>query len=382
LSSMGIIYEITVETKSPMILPRKFERRIYTSETRVISGSRIRGSILTYLYEQGVTEVTQQSIKPSIITSPAYLVLNKNAEPAIGHALSFYSKLDEHKRVFSTLNPRNILEKLRTQPWTLYPSTPPKIFGDAKGKVGIVKHAMSLPIAKIDNSWRLIKVELFEIESTAIDKQMGRAHTGMLFGYEALPEGLFFKGYLFDSEMELTDLLKAYGFENMAFETFIGRGSSRGFGRCEVTLRKIKPSYRIDEIKSFIEDTKEGYVVLMAYSPLSVMMQPLQFTPVPKVIDLGDWLGGNGKLVLIKLNGGRYAALGGKTRVESWSLVNNLRRPPVEAAREGSIFVYKVEGDYESVAISLALAEFKGISPLASLGLGIIKILTHDYIGG
>ena len=377
MNEYGSFYELTLKVKSPLILAKKLYRKIYVSESDFISGSRIRGAVLTYLYEQGITDIKNESVDPRVIFSPAYPVLRREDKPMIGHAFCFYSKLDAEKRVFSTLREvKSLKDRLKKNTRELFPLSP----SDSSIK-GVIKSAMGKPLVREKGSWKVFSIEMFEIESTAIDKNTGRAHSGMVFGYEAIPVGALYKGYVYDQKDILSNNL---GLKNtLTFEVLVGRGGSRGFGRCEVELRKIDYSKRLAEIRKFVIDN--SFVVFMAYSPFSLMNDPLTFTVAPETIESNSWINFNGKLDIYQFTdefGEKHVAAFGRERdIISYSLLANMRRPVIRAACPGSLYVYDIEGDLESISRALFLAEMKGFSMLSTLGIGIIRVLDKDFIG-
>ncbi len=373
----GSYYEYVLKVKSPLILAKHLHRKIYVSESDYISGSRVRGALLTFLYEQGYSNVKEEAYNPSIIFSPAYPVMKEEDKPVIGHAFSFKSKIDGDGKVFSSLGDvRALKKKFKEKPTSLFPSSSPS--GKEKG---VIKSVLGKPLFFDGKYWREIKIKMFEVESTAIDKRMGRAHTRMVFGFEAIPVGVIYKGYVYDSKNILD---KELGLRNNRFDIFIGRGSSRGFGRCEIEFRRIDYSSRIDEIKKFIYENR--FVVVMAFSPFTFPVGPLTYSVAPNELKSNNWISFDGRLTLYsyidEIGRKFFASFGRQRSFMSYSLLANMRRPMINVSVQGSLYLYDVDGDIESISNALYYAEMKGFSNLASLGLGIIRVFDHDFLWG
>jgi len=378
------VYSVKIFLESPLILTTSIERNIYQSNINFIPGKTLRGAILSKFYRDGFKDVVNESNNPTLIFHPAYPFIEGKTS-VIAHAFTYKRKIGGGEILsildddLELLKNGRIIEKI------------PLLAENIQGEI----------LFKNGEKYEIIELEKVRLESTSIDKNLGKAREGMLYTYEAVVPwvkiddktfNIYFSSKVVDVGNRFQEYLeKSFEKNGDTYESkiYIGKGISRGFGEAKILIRreKIDLEKRASEIEEFIETRK--IVVIESYTPFvdfTITNMGLASKQYIELIDLGnDWIGEQGglKIMSISLNEEERILCYGRTALFSgWSVKLNKPKPVFTTSMIGSLYVYSIfDSNYNSIARGLAKAELIGLNKLSSIGLNIPFILLKDPLG-
>jgi CRISPR-associated protein Csx10 len=221
---------------------------------------------------------------------------------------------------------------------------------------------------------RRVKFKTATRMHVGIDAALGAARAGILYGVEALqPEkGKFFWGEAC-LNAEAAGYLKALVDEDAVF--FIGRGSSRGYGRIKLSLEGAEgPRGGVEDwSQSFMEALqKRGYensegcwFSISGRSPCLFLDRLLRPTASFPNLGLGE-----------ELRGHVYDWV----EVAGWSAVHGLPRAPDMALAPGSVWLFWSSKSVTEITERLEQLRLSGVGSRRSEGLGDIVICDPFFI--
>ena len=307
------IVEIYLSLKSPAIITERRTEHGFKSIDEYIPSSTVRGAILASLYYHGLVDkatLERERENPSLICTPAYPLINGHkAWPS--HPFLFKCKACEDFLNLSEESLRKLEDGL----------PPPIRLSCEQG------HACLQPLYPgIYSKNPGMKRQKFYSVCVGINKKRASCEAEMLWEYDAIAAG-----QQFWTMAILPDDLPIEKIE----ECWIGRGISRGFGRCEIKTEEQDEEEEIERTKNA---AKNGRIVLYAISPLLSLSEGLSF-PYPQEINLDEvgrryGLQGGGKLTV-------EAIYGRSTILDTgWDMARGEKRPTFwGSAHSGTVLV-------------------------------------------
>jgi len=356
------VYKLMLEVETSLVVTEDQTTNVLRHSGNYISGSTIRGSIMTYLYKE--KKNFDQEIKdPKLIFHPAYPIIDGNiAKPA--HPLIFSCKLCDGKgSTFSQLSKEILVSREISRAVPI--KCPNGHIFATKSKSG------DLVIEKKEGDKKTIegaKLNYTTMESVAINRKLGSVEIGMIYSYVALAPKTKFVGLIFDQEDRVNEL----DVEN-EFILYIGRGSSRGLGHVKAKLVEDKNfiSNEIERVKNVMEKL-DGIIILRAISPVfyvDIRNDVNVDNFIYSIIDVQLTPKGLSKYGLVD---GENHLLTGIVKVSGFSTISNLPKISLNSARPGSLFFYKSSEnlDYED----LVKYELSGFGPFSYSGFNILEV--------
>ncbi|HDJ89142.1 MAG TPA: hypothetical protein ENG40_00400 [Thermoprotei archaeon] len=377
------VYSVEISLESPLILATSIERNIYQSNINFIPGKTLRGAILSKLYRDGFKEIVGESSNPTLIFHPAYPFI-RGKKSVIAHAFT-YQKKTEDMKIFSIMDDLELLKN-----------------GRIVEKIHLLsKNIQGHILFKDNGDYKYISLKRIRLESTSIEKNLGKAREGMLYTYEAVVPWIdvdgktyhvYFSSKIIDVKGDFHKYLEK-SFEKRGdtyiSKIFIGKGISRGFGEAKISIKenKVDLDKRASEIERFIE--KKDFIVIESYTPFvefTVTKEGLASRPYIEKIDLSSrWIGENGCLKIMSIdlkNEERILYYGSRSLFSGWSIKLNRPTPIFSTSMIGSLYVYSIsDSDTHLLARGLAKAELVGLNRLAVIGLNIPLVLLKDPLG-
>ena len=371
------VYEYEVELKSPTIVVSKRTRAGFVALSEELPGSTVRGAILTALHEAGREALAKsEAFDPSLVASPAYPIKDGN-KALPGHFLTYKCKLSKIDECFSTLGS---IEKLASLDDVRESITSKCLLHNEHKRPATAKRALSTPLTIIGGKLVATRQKVYRAEAVGISKRTRSAEHGMLFTYEVIAEGSRYWGTIADVK-EKIDLPSE-------LDVTFGRGGSRGFGSARLRLREANSE--VEKLTSELESWLETKDIVFAYaiSPSATLVgarAPISTIPIPPVDLRSPWLkqckvSTDSSLQLL-CSEGRLHAFGARRSITGWSLLKNMPKPRLAAARPGSLFAFKLKVSSSRAAAAaraLAAIRFVGADSLACAGLNFLWFMTHD----
>lgn len=382
---------IELKVESPLVLTRRFGKYGFSTVRDWIPGSTLRGALLSGAVEFGYLdpeEAAAESNEPACVIHPGYPSeggsASRPATPFVHVCKADGALVDVLGRdgipsLTRSRSPREMLAPVRERP-------PESLCGSLRGIPGAAKPITGAPVYRsADGSLRVAEVRKDIFTSVSINKTRRAAERGMLYSYEAILPGATFS-FLAICRDEVGE------FVNRERVLFLGRGVSRGFGRC--SLRPLK-EWEMEAAVSRLSDAASEWIVevdgvrrLAAYarSPVTRLVGWGVSSPVPAEADT-ERLGLKGEVVMRVAKGddGRPLQIGGLTTFRSFSSVTGLPRPDMTCSERGSILILELIGPERDLQRAVALAALLGWDILASLGLNVVYPLGwwyDDPVGG
>jgi len=315
MSSLEFL-EVEITLKSPAILASRVTGSGYLKPLNYIPGSTLRGALLTALYYQGY--VNQDHLKeewkePKLLVSPAHPLTETGQRTLPATPADFECKVCG-RRISMLHELVSALKGKRYDSIDLSAECP---------QHGPMKPLYALHVYRGVRGLETYSHNVFYAASTAINKAMCTAMKGMLFNYEAIAANTRFWARL-AVPVTIADKMPR------AFEVYIGRGRSRGFGRAEVKIVR--------------ESTAPGAELSNVFIALSSLLplRELKWGPCALTINV---------------------AYGRPFRVLSgWDMVADLHRPIVTAIRQGAVLKANVVcSDNKSLREFIALLAHGGV---------------------
>jgi hypothetical protein len=314
------IVEIYFSLKSPAIITERKTEHGFKSIDDCIPSTTVRGAILASLYYHGLVDkatLERERENPSLICTPAYPLVN-------GHkAWPSHPFLFKCKACGDFLNLSE--ESLRK----LEDGLPPPIRLSCEQG-----HACLQPLYPgIYSKNPDMKRKKFYSVCVGINKKRASFEAEMLWEYDAIAAGQQFWTMAISPDDLPMEKIK---------EFWIGRGISRGFGRCEIKTEKEQD--REEEIERTKNAVKNGRIVLYAISPLLSIIGGLCFS-YPQEINLAEvgsryGVQGEGKLTMEAIHGRSTIFDAG------WDMAKGEKRPTFwSSAHSGTILVARLSGE-------------------------------------
>jgi len=283
--------EVEITLESPAILASRATRSGYLKPLSYISGSTLRGAILTALYYRGYVDqdyLKEEWKEPKLLASPAHPLTGAGQRTLPATPADFECKVCGRR----TSMLHELVSALKGEQYDrvdLSAECP---------QHGPMKSLYASHVYRSGRGLETYSHSVFYAASTAINKATRSAMKGMLFNYEAIAAGTKFWARLAIPSTIAGKLPSA-------FEVYIGRGRSRGFGRAEV--------------KAIRESTLPGGElpgVFIALSPL-LPLRELKLGPCTLTINVAY--------------GRPFEILSG------WDMATELHRPVLKAIKQGAV---------------------------------------------
>ncbi|MGC9086040.1 MAG: RAMP superfamily CRISPR-associated protein [Thermoproteota archaeon] len=360
------VYKLELEVETPLVITEDQTTNILRHSASYISGSAIRGSLLTYLHNEKKKNIEQEINDPKLVFHPAYLLIGEDVtRPA--HPLVFSCKLCAEDSIFTELSKEVIISREIDK---AIPTKCPKghLFS-TKSKGG------ELIIERKENGKKTFKsVELdnyfTSIESIGINRKLGSVEVGMIYSYIALSPRTKFTSLIFDQGERINELDV-----ESEFTLYIGRGTSRGLGHVRAKLNEDSEfiDKEINRIKATIENL-DRIVILRALSPVFHI-------EIKSDLNGNTYLWSNPTLAAQSIPSGlsKYHLIGdknylltGMSKVSGFSTISNIPKVSLEGAKPGSLFFYKssYDLDYEK----LVNCELSGFGQFSYSGFNILEV--------
>ena len=353
------VYMYTLTLEAPAIISSRRARQNYVTEKQWIPGLTLRGAILTSLSEDANLDI---SLRNSLAVYPAYPLSSRQRRCFPPHPFIFYDKSG------NIAEPPWIeaAEKATTFKELAAAQTPPNINGR--------KHNWSSALGKFPvaytgtkngvNYYEKCTVPFGSAASVSIHRHLRKASYGKLYYYVAVAEGTSFWGLLVDRSGSLLN-----GGEEL--EVWVGRATTRGFGKAKLKLRKLGT---VDYIAGKLADIARK--TLYALSPVAYPetlphtgMKNVSFTPPNTTIKP-------------RIADGKQLILGKKQLFTSWYVYRGPKnvqqgiRPVFETLTPGSIILLDTPPTKEDFAYIL------GSSPSGLAGLGLLIPYPNPILKG
>ncbi|RLF21194.1 MAG: hypothetical protein DRJ68_04015 [Thermoprotei archaeon] len=382
------LYKVELQLLTPTILSERVGKAGYSTLSRAIPGSTLRGAILSMLYREGIN-VQQESTSPTIAFSPA-----APEGGVMAHAFTVECKLTRRrddigdvKEVFSLLRSMGI--DVQSNPEILassselerkYKEFMLKLEQEEHGLSALLKDASGSYFKETPDGWTEVKPPVETQVNVSISKTREAAEAERLWSYDAVSPGAKYKALIADLRGNLMKWLSKLGLDSK-FEIGLGRGVSRGFGRACVKLSTVDLSSMISSMKSLLlKQLEKGYAVLQALSPVaSTTLGGMGLSSVPSLAP-SDTLTVPSSWIVSAITSLKAAfklktvAVYGKTMlVKGYSSRSRRPRPWITALAPGSIMVLKPSEESmksrENLAEMLALSCLCGFNELSCIGL-------------
>ena len=315
---------------SPTIIPRKRGARGYVGVRETLPGSTLGGAILASLRRYNkITAQKAEEIarKYSIICSPAFPKQNRLLYPS--HPFIWRCKEPGCESYVTVID--KVLEVLNG-----VVELRPDLLKCENGHTALERrHPSPLPASTLSRGGKSTgddekRLDSVKVVSVAISRHRASSIKGALYSYETIPTGVEYWA-ITAAEKGLLD--------EDRYLIRIGRGISRGFGKAELSLKKI-------DVEKLKEKSKPESKTVVLYSLSPVVLKDNNHT-----IDLrvyGDLTGtASGGVVSVKSVYGSPVTIGG------WNVKSNLEWKVVNAASPGSLVVAELKGDDMDLAYGL-----------------------------
>jgi CRISPR-associated Csx10 family RAMP protein len=394
---MGVDWQrigVTIHLKSSLHLgqaPQSAGEYLFTQ--RCIPGAALRGALAGTMIRNGM-DPNGEAFK-ALFEAPGALRFEP-AYPVIGAGYSFpfpltartcklkggfpleksLTEREKHHGVFDTLAAQFVFEQMLDEgkpvPF-IYRPLCPRCGGAVEGATGCYgwsRGGNPLPIGNMD---------IVRTTHTAINRARGVAEDGMLYTIEAIPAGTTFWGTLWvRCESDEIKQVKAA----LTRITRLGRGTSRGRGRVEVTPHFPPPRLasleeRIRALTGCIEQEREFYhtVAGLDYEPDGAHYSTLDLLS-PAI--LGDGVTADLRLPPKRLELPEGVKLVRRwvapEHVGGWWTVAGLPHPTALAAAAGSVYLYRArpEVKLDTLAGRLREMQAEGIGQERERGYGAV----------
>ncbi len=376
---------IELKTESPVILSSRAGKQGFSTLHEWIPGSTLRGALLSGAVDFGYEEdkrAADEASKPECVVHPAYPTLNGRVSRP---ATPFVYRCKAEDRLVDILGSDGISELTRAN--TVREMIAPILDGGPeplcrvmRNVPGATKPATGRPVLPWeDGSVELVRVKTDIFTSVGINKRRRAAEKGMLHTYEAILPGQTFR-FLAICRDSVRDFIKGEG------TLFLGRGISRGFGRCSAKLIK---EWDQDAALSRLSGAAQNWiervnglsrVAVYARSPATRLKGWGVSSPVPEDADLKRLpVDVPVEMRVARAGGGEPLQIGGTTIFRSFSSVTGLPRPELTCSERGSILILESPGPEDLMAEALGASSLLGWDSLAHLGLNIMYPLGWWY---
>jgi len=397
---------VSIHLKSPLHLgqaPQAAGEYLFTQ--RCIPGGALRGALAEVLTrdctrekcapDECPPETRDKCLFYRLMGEPGHLRFEP-AYPVVGAGYSFPfpftartcklkdgfpekitpTEREKHHGVFDTLAAQFVFEQMldegRPVPF-IYRSQCPRCGGTVEEALGCYgwSDGNPLPIPRVD---------LVRTTHTAINRARGVAEDDMLYTIEAIQEGATFRSTLWvacTSNEEMDEVKAA-----LSGITRLGRGTSRGRGRVEVTphlppSRLLSPEERIQALTGCIEAERQFYhtVAGLDYQPDGAHYFTLDLLS-PAI--LGDGVTADLRLPPERLGLPEGVKLVRRwvapEHVGGWWTVAGLPYPTALAAATGSVYLYRAgpEVDLDFIVERLREIQAEGIGRERERGYGAV----------
>lgn len=275
------VYRYTLEFVEPALVNVRPVRQGYEVMRFWLPGSTVRGGYLSELYRSGNEEaVKAQEESPMLLFSPAYPIAGDETEskPCFPAHPYIYS-MDKRERTY-----------IEAEGWV-------KLLLESGGDVlkplpgegaRATFHIVGQPVYRVGrggNRYAKPRARVVTYGSVGIDKKLRKSSGGMVYTYQAIPEGSRFWGLVISPGQLVRDC-----------EIYLGRGVSRGFGRARL---KIEEFGALEDFISRLADKPAR--VLYAFSPVAYIKPPKKVSYIPP-----------------PLEGRKNVVIGSRIRINSW----------------------------------------------------------------
>jgi len=360
------VYKLELEVETPLVITEDQTTNVLRNSASYISGSAVRGSLLTYLYNEKKKNINQEINDPKLVFHPAYLLIGEEiTRPA--HPLIFSCKLCTGDSIFTELSKEIIISRNVSK---AIPTKCPKghLFATkSKGGELVIERKgtdkKTFKSVKLDNYYT-------SIDSIGINRKLGSVEVGMIYSYVALSPKTKFMSLIFDQGERLSELDV-----DREFMLYIGRGTSRGLGHVRAKLNEDSKfiDNEINRIKAAIQNL-DRIVILRALSPVF-------HVEIKNDLNGNACLCSNPTLVAQSMPNGlseyplvedKNYLLTGMSKVSGFSTISNIPKVSLEGAKPGSLFFYKssYDLDYEKLAYN----ELSGFGQFSYSGFNILEV--------
>jgi hypothetical protein len=359
------VYKLELEVETPLVITDDQTTNVLRHSASYISGSTVRGSLLTYLYNKK-KNIEQEINDPKLVFHPAYLLIGEDAaRPA--HPLVFSCKLCAEDPIFTELSKEVVISRNVKKAIPIKCPKGHPFATKSKGGELIIErkenNKKTFKSVKLDNYYT-------SIDSIGINRKLGSVEVGMIYSYVALSPKTKFMGLIFDQGERVSELDV-----DKEFTLYIGRGTSRGLGHVRAKLNEDSKfiDKEIDRVKTAVENL-DKIVILRALSPVfnveiendangnaRLCSNP---TIVAQYISSG--------LLEYPLVGDKNYLLAGMSKVSGFSTISNIPKVSLQGAKPGSLFFYKssYDLDYEK----LVYCELSGFGQFSYTGFNILEV--------
>lgn len=348
-------FEFIFELLSPAIVTKRLTERGFHLPFDHIPSMTLRGAILTALFREGYVDkdfLAKEAKSPEVIVSPAYLfVEGKKSYPC--HPFAYKCKVPHGDNLEAINYASKIIPDLENE-------REPQIELVCSRGHSTVEGLHPKPVIPFGSNLKEVSVMFHEAMSVGMNKHKASSERNMLFNYEAIAAGQeFWATIAIPSEKLEVD---------KGFEFFIGRGTSRGFGRARVT--NVKEVSLNEEVEHAKNSVKNKVIILYACSPL-LSGEDVFSSPYPNELC-------SGKLILDRVYG----------RVSSlhcgWDIMDNRERPTLKASNPGSVVVARIsnEASMEEIAKLAFLGTVERAVGFSIAGVNMLTPLNGHVMGG
>lgn len=350
------LLEIELNVESPLEIMDVVVGNIHGVVTSgYISGSTIKGAFLAQIFRQlNIDDVANERMDPRIAVSPFYaLAGNKQTRPVP----NFIYKCKICGAVLTELLAKVLNGELTDLTKLEIPDRCPE------NHIASLKKVSGLYYID-DKGINFYSIKTVQLESIGLDRRFGRVDGDMLFSYLAVSPGEKFKGFMYFDDPEVEDWFKKLGDQGYIW---VGRGVSRGMGKCRYKIAWIDTQEHIEKRARMIEEhisSLNNRLVLMAISQISIFGNNFYgFNPI-----IPDGL----EPINIYLDKNFIPT--GISTWKGYSLSANLPKLGLKGLAPGTLYFYRIKGDVSKVSRKIVELELKGFGPPNNIGLNMLEV--------
>jgi len=385
------IFNIVIKFLTPALLQVKegYRGMMYSGVADKVSGSTIRGSLLTWGIREGIIsedEAVKESLSPKHSVTTFLLARETSCmyeDTMIAHALSLMFKKGLGDGTIYSLGVDRLINKYMSKGTMLTPKDIlTELINEVMKKIDVkgdelkcsanTERVMGNSLTRVNDSWRLSK-DLIDYVSgsyvgVGIDRLRRTSAPGVLFGYEYVESGAVYVGIVSCSEDSvMCKVVEALRKSNVIIS--VGKGTGRGYGLAKVLdIKELSPK--------IVSNVKEGdYVALEVIGPtFTLKLHTGTSAPIPRPLTLGDEITVRNKDKSLELK--VIGVFGGTNVFRGWSLRTNTPKLAIKALDYGSLIIAKVRGN---VGL-LSMLPYVGINEFSSQGFNIVLPLITDFL--